>query len=171
MTLKPIPSIVAVLAVCFSYSSAPAQVIYLPVQYQYGEQHKYYYGGQDPMLFARAEHDAALLAFQQMKNPLPQIYSDLFPFHNAYLFGFDRSDARNQAYRSQPRYFTKRQLLQSGFEVEGAWIVPATPPIRPLLIQTPAPAPKPARKGVILIIPKKPLRTDAHPAMFVSATR
>ncbi len=154
-------------------SAAFAQVIYLPVQYQYGQQHKYYYGGNDPLIFARAERESALLAWRSVKRPLPRVYSDLLPFTNAYLYGFRASDAYNQAYQSVPRYFVKRDLLATAVEVDGALIVPPTPP-RSLPV-TPyastAPAPTPAKKGVILIIPRKQPREvkDARPVMFVSA--
>lgn len=167
-----------IVAVCLA-PAAFAQVIYLPVQYQYGGQHKYYYGGSDPHIFARAERDAALLAFRPVSGALPRIYSDLFPYHNAYLFGFRASDAYNEAMRNLPRYFTKADLLDSAVEVDGALVVPPAPPrlapwaAYPAAPVAPAasPAPRKERKGVIIIIPKKPARPspEARPAMLVCA--
>ena len=166
--------IAAFFAVVLFASAAFAQVVYLPVQYQFGPQQPYYYVGNDPHVFAMAEHDAALLAFRPVEGALPRVYSDLFPFANAYIFGFRPSDAYNQAYQSVPRYFVKRDLLETGLSIDGTLIVPPTPPrARPIVHDTfAAPAPAAERKGVILIIPRKPAPQQVgKPAMFVSAAR
>lgn len=165
----------AIIVSCVA-SAASAQVFYLPVQYQYGQGERYYYGGSDPAVFASAERTSAMLRFHRSNNPQPRVYSDLFPYANAAWYGFTPTDARNEAYRNQPRYFRKADLLDHAVEVDGAVYVPPAPPRRYVaphvvvpMIEAPKPAPRP--RGVIIIIPKKPaeLKTPARTVQFVSA--
>lgn len=157
-------------------SAASAQVIYLPVQYQYGDDQRYYYGGSDPDVFASAERTSALLRFLRVTPRQPRVYSDLFPYADAAYFGFTPNDARNEAYDNQPQYFRKADLFDHAIEVNGAYYVPPAPPARYL---APRPADRlvnpaqPARKpGAIIIIPKKNLEPadPARPVMFVTAS-
>jgi hypothetical protein len=99
--------VIALLSVAASASATA--VIYLPVQYEFGGVDKYFYGGHDPLIIARAERDSAKAAFDRahgVTNPRVRVYSDLFPYaSNATIFGFSVNDARNAAYQSLPRYF------------------------------------------------------------------
>ena len=47
-----IRSVVALGVVCVLGSISSAAVVYEPVQYQYGYQPRYYYGGSNPAVFA-----------------------------------------------------------------------------------------------------------------------
>ncbi len=170
--------LIAALLVGLLSTAASAQVIYLPVQYQYGQDQPYFYGGNDPCVFASAERTSALLRFQGIQSRSVRVYSDLFPYANAAEFGFTPDDARNEAYFNQQRYFRKGELLDQAVEVNGTYYVPPAPqvchvapiPVKPMIK---APRPTERRRGVILIIPKKrnPERAQpARPTMFVSAS-
>ncbi len=105
---------VAMAITLLTLSTAGAGVIYLPVQYEYGGAEKYYYGGNDPAVFARVERASQLHAVtrtgDQSTQPI-RVYTDLLPYHsNAAVFAFTANDARNEAYRSVPRYFRKVDL-------------------------------------------------------------
>jgi hypothetical protein len=140
-------------AVCLALfaivSSASAQVIYTPVQYQYSAGGTtYYYGGSDPRvheLAAEIHSDSpsfgrtAGFAFvsgdawvhREVDREPMRAFTDALPLRNAGDFGFTANDARNEAYMSMPRYFVKRDLLHAAVLVDGAWIVPAqVTPIR-----------------------------------------
>ena len=164
------------LVVALFGSMAGAQVIYMPVQYQYGHGDKYYYGGSDPHVFAAAERVSQLRRLNLVSDEPVRVYSDLIPFGDARLFGFTVTHARNEAYFRAPRYFTMAELNRTAVEVDGVHYVPPAPPtrIRPLVHPQPvvAPAAAPEKRGVIIIIPRKnPQRQpDARPAMFVSAS-
>lgn len=136
-------------------SAATAQVVYTPVEYQYGTGNdRYYYGGSDPRVHERAARAAAARAIRGVANTLPQVYSDALPFQpNAAVYGVTASDARDQAYASVPRYFRKKDLVGK-VEADGSITVPAT---APQAVSTPVtrPAATPTTKpGVIIIIPK-----------------
>jgi len=158
----------SVLLITSIASVASAQVIYTPVKYQYGSgESRYYYGGTDPHVFARAERTSRLLAFQDKALDAPPIYSDLFPWWNARLFGFTRSDARNEAYASVPRYFVKGELLEHAVPSGGVLIVPAQRPASP---STPYPAITPERKpGVIIIIPRPQQHRPPRPKLLMTS--
>ena len=105
-----------------SASRSSAQVIYEPVQYQYGSPVKYYYGGQDPRVFAAAEAYASYRnayspdgrypdPFSVAANAPTVVYHDLFPYQNAALYGYTPMDAMNEAYANVPRYFHKSDLI------------------------------------------------------------
>jgi hypothetical protein len=105
-------------------SLAPAQVIYQPVQYQYGSREKFYYGGREPAIIAaastfdqyRAAYERSTRAYNEYgrlaQSPL-YVYSDVLPYNDAGLFGYTAMDAMNDAYANVPRYFRKADLLQS----------------------------------------------------------
>lgn len=174
MTRK-LAAVAAVFVVTLVASVTSAQIIYLPVQYQYGQQDTYYYGGSDPSIFRQAERDSALRARNNVSNEPVRVYSDLLPFRNARVFGFTIDDARNEAYANAPRYFRKRDLLAGAVNVDGTIYVPPTAPrrydetvvTRPVISQEE----RPRNKGVIIIIPRKPAKQEnlSKPAMFVSA--
>lgn len=126
------------------------QTIYAPVTYQHGARCVYYYGGDSPWIVERAERDchAALMALRARGVTLAKarVYSDLFPFVDAALWGFTINDARNAAYARVPRYFVKRGLTAP------AAVVPSGP--APLVESTPVKEPVgPRHEGTISIEP------------------
>jgi hypothetical protein len=155
----------------FDVSRASAQVIYEPVQYQYGTQDPYYYGGDDPGIHgyaAQLTHEQSWgrvngFAFasgnydthREVVTERPRVYSDQLPYRNAFIYGYTPTDARNEAYDRVPRYFVKKDLIAGGVRMpDGAVIVPAHTEPRPDLTEA-APTPKDAtRPAPILIIPK-----------------
>lgn len=172
-------------------SSASAQIIYKPLQYQYeafGQ--KFYYGGMNPRVFTFAERRA--FAEQYLRygrhpfgapgygdnarfSPKVTVYSDyLPPYVDAANFGFTPDDARNEALANVPRYFRKADLLKSAIvDCDGALIVPAQAPdpavecrgtidIRPY---TGATQPATTQSTRILIIPKKLLQPKEKPVI------
>lgn len=139
------------LVVCVTVSSsASAQVIYEPVQYQYtaGGQH-YYYGGSNPDIHRWAHTPVGGAGRWGRTNGLAFVsgdidrnravrdentvraFTDAMPFINAHVYGFTATDARNEAYFNVPLYFRKRDLLNAAVPVDGAYVVPAqAQPIR-----------------------------------------
>jgi hypothetical protein len=130
-------------------SSASAQIIYEPVQYQYrAEGTIYYYGGRNPAVHEYAAEPITAsrtwgrvhgLAFgagdlrvsREVTNEPERIFTDGFRYGliNARLVGYTPDDARNEAMALQPRYFTKRDLLASAVrQWDGTWHVPAQAP-------------------------------------------
>jgi hypothetical protein len=113
--------IAAVCAMMFIFAaSASAQIIYTPVQYQYGHDigNVYYYGGHDPRVFRMAE--------APNNNTPDQVYSDAIPYTNAAIYGYGPDDARNEANQSIPRYFRKRDLIAGAVVLpDGSAVVPA----------------------------------------------
>ena len=128
-------------------SSAFAQVMYQPVQYQFatgtGDQH-YFYGGNDPRMHAVVQlgHGYA----NNMHNfdggnsfgqPSPQsdssdshsqVFTDAIPYQNAARFGYTEADAHNEAYGNAARYFRKSdELAASVIQPDGSRTVPPTP--------------------------------------------
>jgi hypothetical protein len=95
----------ALFLICVFCHSAPAQIIYQPVQYQYGAAAKFFYGGANPDIisygYAQPSAGPAQLT----------IYSDARPYENLAIYGYTVSDARDEAYANVPRYFRKRDLL------------------------------------------------------------
>lgn len=144
---------------CSIASVTHAAVVYLPVQYEYGSgADRYYYGGNDPHVFARADRTRAIRQTTRAGNvsdTKPQVYSDALPYQpNAAVYGVTPSHARNEAYNAVPRYFRMTDVLLSGrMERDGTIIIPPTTPgtieIRPYVRPIVAPRPRP-----VLIIPK-----------------
>src|SRR4051812_6193444 len=99
-------SFLALSVVALWVSSASAQVIYEPVQYQYGQHEKYYYGGTDWRVFARAQRDGCQRVYgrEVFQRPV-RIYNDCIANWNAAIFGYTMNDASNDAYQSVPTYF------------------------------------------------------------------
>jgi hypothetical protein len=128
--------------IAMSFASVSAQVIYEPVQYQYGDQNKFYYGGTDPHVFARAAapsdpgaewgrvegYDFAsgdTWVHREMSDQPIRVYSDALPTQIASLYGFTATDAANVANASVPRYFRKADVLAAASQAPGILIVPA----------------------------------------------
>jgi hypothetical protein len=136
-------------------SFAQAQVIFQPVQFQYGSGNDmYYYGGSDPAVFAKAERTAAARQIRGVADSKPQVYSDAVPHQpNASVYGVTVADARNQAYAGMPNYFRKGDLV-GHLQADGSIVVPPTAGGE-IVIVKPAKALAPTtKKGVIIIIPK-----------------
>ena len=156
-------------------SSARAQVIYAPVQYQYTNGVTYYYGGNDPSMLDYIEHvkcrngypsDIAGHHYNSLRHTLGQVgepvyvFSDCLKYRNAAVYGYTVDDAKNEAMANLPRYFTKRDLLEAAIPAgDGTLVVPAMgkpmgmmashAPSRAAVTQPAEPKPR-----AIIIIPK-----------------
>src|SRR5262245_62737602 len=119
---------VALVATFLFVSSASAQIIYQPVQYQYWYHgNVFYYGGSNPSAltnaygpvsaggtwgrvhgwsFATGNYDT-----EQAISPDTVILTDALPNRNARYFGYNGADAYNDAYQSLPGYYRKSDLL------------------------------------------------------------
>jgi hypothetical protein len=160
---------------------ANGQIVYEPVQYQYGGQNPYSYGGQDPRVHVSARHphapgttwgrgngfafrSAGVHTHREVVTERPRVFTDALPYRNAFVYGFTVNDARNEAYARVPTYFRKADLLRSARpdDCRGGWVVPADAPrgwecrpgqiiIRPMVRRT-TDSVREARP--VLIIPK-----------------
>lgn len=149
-----------VLGVALLASSASAQVIYEPVQYQFGEAKKYYYGGSDsrfarflarqasrPMYDRPTDYGlngSRVDAFGEPVTCVPRVYSDWYPYENANVYGYTPTDAYNEANANVPLYFTKRDAVLAATRMDC---------IAPQRVLTTRPAAM--KKGTILIIPRR----------------
>lgn len=168
----------AIIATCLG--SASAQIIYQPLQYQYGDQNKFYYGGTDPHVFARAAapsdpgaqwgrvegYDFAsgdTWVHREASDWPIRVYSDALPTQIASLYGFTAADAANVANASLPRYFRKADVIAAAKQNAGLLIIPAravfpaampfakpAPTTQPLVI-LPVPAPALPRSDKLLV--------------------
>jgi len=154
-----------VAALIFISSSAFAQIIYQPVQYQFssGGSH-YYYGGSDRQVHIDANHLSGEASYgrsngftfhsgnvdthREVVTEPARIYTDLMPGQNARFFGYTANDARNAAYANAPTYFRKADALRAAVRQ----------PDGTLLVTSQADAPN---KGTIDIRPWKPLAAPA----------
>jgi hypothetical protein len=177
-------------------SSASAQIIYEPVQYQYGTDRHYYYGGNDPSVFRAAEQysdgggqfgrvhgfawvSANVMTHREVSTEAPRIYADSMPRTNAAIYGYSMDDARNEAYANVPRYFRMRDLLPFAVPDEGGSLhVPAQLPmtsdgsvieIKPYVRKS-APTTG-VSTGSIIIIPKHLLQEQKPQAQQVALTK
>ena len=132
----------AVMLLLVAASSARAQVIYEPVQYQYTNGMTYYYGGNDPSMHHYIEHvkcrngyPSAITGhlYNSLRDTVGQVgehtfvFSDCLMYRNAAVYGYTADDAHNEAMANMPLYFTKRQLLESAVHVgDGTLVVPAS---------------------------------------------
>ena len=132
----------AVMLLLVVASSARAQVIYEPVQYQFSNGMTYYYGGNDPSMHHYIEHVKCRNGYpsevtghhhNSLRHTVGQIgehtyvFSDCLMYRNAAVYGYTAVDAHNEAMANLPRYFTKRQLLESAVHVgDGTLVVPAS---------------------------------------------
>lgn len=171
-------SIAAVAVVTLFSVSLHAQTIYAPVQYQYGDgAHKYYYGGNNPAVFALAERQRALDEMSDIRHgtdrynaaylhfnligQLERVYSDVVPYMNARVFGYHAGDAANDANANVPTYFRKADLLRAATVLpDGSQVISAQ--------AQPIPGPDEVRvtkraevqPRTIIIIPKNKPRTS-----------
>ena len=168
--------------------TASAQTIYEPVQYQYGNEMKYYYGGSNPSMHAYAERVAcrngypshlSYAGYSSLYGTLGQIgehrlvLSDCMPHRNAAVFGYTDTDAHNEANASIPRYYRKSEILEAGVVApDGSLVVPAH--ARGLdhttAQDTRMAAPSEPRPRAILILPKKaPKQADTKAVKLVAS--
>jgi hypothetical protein len=177
-----------------------AAIVFEPVQYQYRDAHcdrpAFYYGGSNPAVFmagvmaqqryhlgANPIHETALSS--PLVGPLtdnllhhgdmgaaPITYSDsLPPGSNAYPYGLTPDDARNDAYSNVPRYFRKRDLMNSAILLPTREVaIPAQAPLPGTLQMLPVhgwpttqPATQSSQPTPILIIPKGLLDKKLNP--------
>jgi len=170
-------------------SSSFAQIIYEPVQYQYGDQNKFYYGGSDPRIIQHAmgPRDAAgrwgrvngydfvsgnIDTHREVCSEPERTFTDARGYENARIYGFTATDARNEAYANVPTYFRKSDLLAAAIPTTHGWIVPAqAQPIpangRGMIIVTPGRAMMPRP---MMIIPKKALEKTITDKQSVAST-
>ena len=178
-------------AFLFAGALAPAafgQIIYENVRYQHvsGAGQTYYYGGSEPRTFYWAELQSELSARNigrrrtigfsggvglgdGLLNRYAPVYSDVAPYANLRRWGFTADDARNEAVRSAPLYFRKRDLLRAAeVQSDGTVVVPSHPRMV-VIVDRKRPAANGADNGEttrpttgkILIIPKpKPAKSD-----------
>jgi hypothetical protein len=168
--------LVAVVVVLCVSLSASAQLIFEPVQYQYGGQNPFYYGGSNPQVIALGNqpacgeygrvHGWAFISANGVTHrevgtePL-RVYTDCIGngFVNARIYGYSIDDARNEAYNNVPRVFRMRDLIAHAQPtVDGTYVVPPTAPyndvsgsveIRPYV------RPMHRTANPVLIIPKR----------------
>jgi hypothetical protein len=156
-------------------SSARAQVIYAPVQYQYTNGITYYYGGNDPSMFGYIDRvkcrngypsDVAGHHYNSLRHTLGQVgepvyvFSDCLKYRNAAVYGYTVDDVKNEAMANMPLYFTKRDLLESAIPAgDGTLVVPAMgKPMgmmsSPMASRPAATQPAEPKPRAIIIIPK-----------------
>ena len=180
---RPIAAAVGVVLAVSASSSAIAQTIYAPGQYQYGRQGNiYYYGGSDPAVFAMAERQACLdrigdhsytsdgynhaYVHRRLIGRMDRVYSDCAPHVNARAYGFLPVDAANEANANVPRYFRMADLdraavvMPDGSRLVAAQAKPVADPDDVRRAST-RPAIKPR---AIIIIPKKAKASDKQVA-------
>ncbi|HEV2295928.1 MAG TPA: hypothetical protein VGR35_18925 [Tepidisphaeraceae bacterium] len=149
--------VAAFVLVCALSPAAFGQIIYENVRYQYVTDAgmTYYYGGNDPRVHYWAERQSALhergwnryrsgrfsgndLILGSIWNLQSPVYTDLLPYAKfwpgqlltagARRYGVTPADARNEAVRSAPLYFRKRDLLRSAIpQPDGSVLVPSHP--------------------------------------------
>jgi hypothetical protein len=182
---------VALFAVVLSCASSSfAQIIYEPVQYQYGDQNKFYYGGSDPRIIQHAmgPRDAAgrwgrvngfdfvsanIHTHREVRSEPERTFTDARGYENARIYGFTATDARNEAYANVPTYFRKSDLLNAAIPTGRGWVVPAqAQPIRTdargMIIVTPG---RPLAPRPMMVIPKKALEKSISDKQSVASAK
>jgi hypothetical protein len=181
----------AVVVAMSMVTGAMGQIIYLPVQYQYGQGNPYYYAGSDPRIHVAAAYPRSATwgringhAFvsgnvhthREVATDGLRIYSDCRPFVNMATYGMTVADVHNETYQRVPRYFRKGDLIRSAVVMpDGTVVVPATAdPEREraargsiIIRKYQKPATRPAPKPLI-IIPKDALKAP-QPRQVASA--
>lgn len=184
---------VVVFSIGMIVSSASAQIIYEPVQYQYeAGGTTYYYGGNNPAVhdYAREPYSAGgtwgrtggyvfvggdIRGYREVVTERPRVFTDAVGrgMINARPYGFTADDARNEALAGLPRYFVKRDLLRGAQYRDGAWRVPArSAGIRVYksngqrIDTAPATMPRP-----LMIIPKDQLLKPKTPDKLLASAR
>jgi len=169
------PAVAAVL-LSVAASSASAQVIYTPVQYQYGDVMRYYYGGNSAHQFAFVDRLACRNGYPSSMNDNytslrstigaisenPVVLTDCMPLRNAAVYGYTANDARNEAYANVPRYFRKGDLINAAtVAADGTLVVSAqAQPVSGMAHDMHTTKPGELKPRAILILPKKGLKKD-----------
>jgi len=155
-----------------SAAAASGAVIFEPVQYQYGTQSKFYYGGSDGHVIARGLADGnGYCGMNGYGDAAPvRIYNDGMPGLNAAVYGMTTSEARDQANRNVPRYFKKRDLLAAAVCADNHnWVIlPQAKPVQGTIVILPSkassrPVTQPATKQKVFIFPKEMLDRPVVP--------
>ena len=187
-----VSSAFAAALVCVVASSASAQVIYQPVQAQYGTDMKYYYGGGNADQHAYADRVACRNGFpsattgnfySSLHGTLGQvgenrlILSDCLPYRNAAVYGYREHDAVNEANAAAMQYYRKGDLLAvpagDGTLVSSPYAARADHgPAAGEDMQMARPASGEIKPRAILILPKKaPGKADTKPVKFVASAK
>lgn len=127
--------LVAALVGMILIGQAWAQVLYEPVQYQYGRYGEVYYGGVNPgywrtwgggldtpgvhglvirASFAGSWYRQGVFNLPVVYTPETRIYSDIDPYQEVGHLSFTINDARNEAYFNVPRYQAGAALTPNG---------------------------------------------------------
>jgi hypothetical protein len=150
--------------------ASQAQIIYEPVQYQYGDQDKFFYGGTDPRVFQRAAapadsgavwgrvngYDFAsgdVWVHREVSDQPVRVFSDALPMRDATVYGFTATDAANIANAAVPRYFRKADVIAAARQQAGVLIVPARAVFPPAAQETVTVAGPTTRPLIILPAP------------------
>ena len=145
--------LIALSLLVFGASISNAAVIFEPVQYQYGTQSKFYYGGHDPRVISRGLAEGnGYCGMNGYGDSTPvRIYCDCIPGWNAAVYGMTTWQARDRANWNVPRYFRKGDLLNAAEPTDRYnWVVPAQA--------------KPVSAGTIVILPSKTTtKAASHP--------
>lgn len=183
------PAFAAVALSVLVSSSASAQVIYMPVQYQYGESMRYYYGGNTPYMFAFADRLACRNGYPSSMNDRytslrltigqigegPVVLTDCMPLRNAAAYGYTATDASNEAYANVPRYFRKGDLINAAtVAADGTLVVSAqAQPVSGMARDMHTTHPGELKPRAILILPKKGLKKegDTKPVNLVASAK
>jgi len=167
----------AVVLLLAAASSARAQVIYQPLQYQYGmgDGVAYYYGGNRPATHEYVErvkcHDGFPSGvtgshYNGMRGVLGQTTEKCYVFTdcihgNAAVYGYTAVDAQNEMMSNLPLYYTKRDLLLSAVPAAdgNGLLVPAMGRPAGEMVHVTGPAgaatqPSEPKPRAIIIIPK-----------------
>ena len=165
--LAPLAALAFLSSLGSSPSPARAQVIFEPVQYQFGPSPTFYYGGADLRVIAFAARTASADAIAgprgggdthavrfavgnsyrgSIGGRPPRVFSDRIPYCDAALFGYTAADVRNDANAAVPTYFRKADLLESAVPADGGTVrvVPARAPLPPAASIDIRPYPRPA---------------------------
>jgi hypothetical protein len=120
-------------------SLASAQIIYEPMQSQFGGQNSYHYGGDNPRIHRCAAHPLAngwgrfngfawVSAGRVVNERSPRVFLDATGCQDASRLGATPNDAHNEAMRRVPTYFVKSELMDDAVPLGGLLIVPADAP-------------------------------------------
>ena len=104
---------------------AAASTIYEPIQFQFGTDRPYFYGGQNQIVHRLAASADALNRLYPVTEQRPWVFADSYLGQDAKTIHFGISDAINQANASVPCYFRKGDLRASATREGRAMTVPA----------------------------------------------
>jgi len=178
--------VMIVCAVSTAVHSSHAQIIYEPIQYQYGDQNQFYYGGMDPRVFQRAGapsdpgsdwgrangNDFAsgdVWEHREVTGQPARVYSDALPTQNGTLYGFTATDAANVANASMPRYFKKADVIAAAAKTSGLLIVPAQAIFPPAPIPRVRPEPTTRPLAILPVPDPAPIRPPPSDKLVIAS--